>query len=392
LNYNSLKFIIIIFLSVCIFDPADKILGLKVELYIACWVVFISLYTKEIINNKIKIGLIIYIFGMILIPIISMFFYQLSNNIGDTQALSFLKSHIYITFAFLLFTIRMNIIPYLSILLTVLSIGIISVSILTIIFPFLDIPIRIFGIKYGILLTGTRAYSEAVQLRQIYFVTSPMIVIAIAHYFHKALNNISKKRNMFLTFINLIAITLAGTRSNLIGGVLSLSAVLIINSKNKILAITVINLLIISFLIYFWPEVSDVLSLDEDSNSVKIRLLTDYKEIFSNSKDLLFGQGFGSYYYFTAKSKFDWITELSYLEIIRTLGLLLGIPMLVLIFFPIIYRIFSNKPFQSRIVVSAYMVYLAMSSLNPLIFSSLGMTIISALIANIYISQTTRTV
>jgi hypothetical protein len=389
LKHRILNIFIILFLIICIFDPADKITGLKVELFILCWLIFGLLFFTEIIESKIRFGLITYIFLMILIPVVSIFLYQLSNNVENTEGIQLLKSHIFISFAFLLVIAKINLVTHLSVLLSLLSSIIIAISILTAMYPLLQLPIQLFGEKYGVLLSGTRFYSESVGLKQIYYVTSPMIVIPIVHYLHLAISHVKKSKYIILTIINFTGIFLAGTRSNMLGGILCLLIVLLISSRKKYFIIFTISIGLFALIWVLGPEINQVFSLAEKSNSIKLGLLKEYSTIFNNPKTLLFGQGLGSYYYWEIKGFSAFITELSYLEIIRTLGLFLGLPMLGLIFFPIIYSYYSHRLFSNKIIIVAYVVYLGMAALNPLIFSSLGMTIIATIIANIFMSDET---
>jgi hypothetical protein len=183
---------------------------------------------------------------------------------------------------------------------------------------------------------------------------------------------------------------LAGTRSNMVGPVIVLVSIVIFNVKNKVLYSTVLFLALIVFASVFYSTNStivEVLSLQEESNSIKLELLRDYADIFNDPINLIFGQGFGSYYYWEAKGYSDFISELSYLELIRVYGLIFGIIMAGLILYPILFVIASRREFSNRASIIGFTVYMAIAAINPLIFSSLGMSIISAFMANIFRSR-----
>jgi hypothetical protein len=125
----------------------------------------------------------------------------------------------------------------------------------------------------------------------------------------------------------------------------------------------------------------------EESNSVKIGMLNDYYRVFSDPVYLLFGQGLGSYFNTSLRGMESYITELTYLEVFRNFGLLLGLVMMFLITYPIIYTFYIDTTFNIKHVVVGYITYLIMNATNPLLFSSGGMLILSILIANIFIFE-----
>jgi len=126
------------------------------------------------------------------------------------------------------------------------------------------------------------------------------------------------------------------------------------------------------------PITSSFFSKTEDSNNVKIGYLATYVNIFTqNPKFLILGQGFNAH---------DWSmifrnllinsdnegtkTELTYIEMIRVFGIIIGL-ILNLMFFimPIlIYRTYRKFTFASI----ALIIYLLSSALNPYIFSTNG--------------------
>ena len=57
---------------------------------------------------------------------------------------------------------------------------------------------------------------------------------------------------------------------------------------------------------------------------INLNMVDDYRNIFSNPINLTIGQGIGSNHYWISRGKFDYITELTYLEIFRSYGLFFG--------------------------------------------------------------------
>jgi hypothetical protein len=372
---------------VSIVDPSDKLFDIKVPLFVGCWVFFLVCF--NFVFRSVHYGVFVYIGLMLLIPMLSMVYFEVILGGGHSAAFQLLKSHLFITIVFVLVVSKIDIIPMLCVILSLLALSIIGVKLVIYIFPELIIPLEQFGSTYGFLLLGDRHYGGNVVFEQIYFVTSPMLALPIAYYTDKVYYSGILSLNSFLALMNILGMVLAGTRTNMVTPVIIVVGLLFLHSKRKYLISLVLSSVCFIFVLFFFSELSYVFSLLESSNSTKLRLIGDYQDIFSNPIYLLFGQGFGSYYLWSAKG-FNFITELTYLEIIRSYGVFLGLIMLGLIFYPIIFVLYSKRSLPFRASIVGFAVYLASASVNPLIFSSLGMTLLSAIISKIFISMGTQ--
>lgn len=379
-----LRVCIFLLMFVGIFDPANKILGLKLPAFILCWLVFLIYYGSKPV--KIVRDVYVYIFLMLFIPVLSMFYFEVFLGGGQTAALILIKAQLYVSLIYILVAAKIDIIPMLCRILCLLSWTIISVKVVVSIFPELMPAIQIFGSTYGILLIGDRSYGDSSVFEQIYFVTSPMLLIAIAYYSDRACKSGFFSWNSFFAFVSIVGMVLAGTRSNMIGPFIVLVFIMFLNTKNKVLFSTVVIFALLLFVSVFYSTIFEVLSLQEDSNSSKLKLLQDYADIFSDPTTLIFGQGFGSYYYWDIRGYY-FTSELSYLELIRVYGLIFGTIMAGLILYPILFVMASKREFSNRASIIGFTAYMAIAAVNPLIFSSLGMTIISAFMANIFRSR-----
>ncbi len=367
-----------------IFDPANKILGLKLPVFILCWLVFLIYYYL----NPVKIvrDVYVYIFLMLFIPVLSMVYFEVFLGGGQTAALILIKAQLFVSLIYILVAAKIDIIPMLCRILCLLSWTIISVKVVVNIFPELMPAIQIFGSTYGILLIGDRSYADSSVFEQIYFVTSPMLLIAIAYYSDRACKAGFLSRDSFLALLTTVGMVLAGTRSNMIGPFIVLAFIVFLNTKNKVLLSTAMIFALLLFVSVFYSTLVEVLSLGEESNSSKLKLFQDYVDIFSDPTNLIFGQGFGSYYYWDIRGYY-FTSELSYLELIRVYGLIFGTIMAGLILYPILFVMASKREFSNRASIIGFTAYMAIAAVNPLIFSSLGMTIISAFMANIFRSR-----
>lgn len=154
-------------------------------------------------------------------------------------------------------------------------------------------------------------------------------------------------------------------------------------SKNKIpILLFSLSIMILIFINYL-NLLKSMLSVDEASNSTKIGLLDDYKIIFSNPINLIIGQGIGSNYYWSSRGKFDYITELTYLEVFRSYGLFFGFVILLIIFYPVCILFFKKKSNNFPILIS-YFFYMVMAATNPIYFMSMGMLFFPIVISNMF--------
>jgi len=383
------KVTIFLFILSTLFDPADKLFGLKIPLFLACWGVgFVVLLTSK---NEIMlpVNLLIYVLMMMmLIPLVSITYYYIMNGSEPYAGFLLLKSYLFISFAILIYLTRVDVLRYLSMALTVLAISILLLTAYIIIFSEMYWPIYHFGDRFGIYsIDRGRDYGSGQTFFQMYFVTSSMIVVSIAYYFKKWFS-LKDKRFFYsvLIAINICAMFLAGTRNNMIMAIGLPVALILLYSRHRVL-ISLFLLTIISFLVVLWSrDITALFDPSEASNYTKLTTLNDYYRIFSDFDfmSLLFGNGLGAYEHWTNRG-YNFVTELTYLEIFRNFGVLLGGMLLLLMAFPIIYAFILRPSYKDKNIILAYGAYLVMSATNPLFFSSMGMLILSMIIANISI-------
>jgi hypothetical protein len=382
LNY-ILKFFLIAFLLSCVFDPADKLFGLKLQLFISCWVIFFI--SKKSFDFKFPKEIVNFILFFLAVPIISISYYFIFDGSEPFGGFSLIKSFLFISLVLILFSKKIDLIPSLSKVLSLLSFSIILVYLIILINPSLFGAIYEFGLSTGIFHIGQRVYSSNLKLWSIFFVTSPMIIIAIAYYFDLAFKS-RKFKYYFLLAINVFAMFIAGTRNNMLMSILLPFILFIIYSKNKKLVSLMVFLTLIVGAIYFTDVLGDLLSSEEESNKTKLSLLEDYKEVFSDPKVLLFGEGLGAYRYWDSIGRFYFTSELTYFEIFRYFGIFFGLVVIYFMFYPVLYYYNRNK-FKEKHIIISYFLYLIMSFTNPLFFSSLGMLIFAIILSNLFIDK-----
>jgi hypothetical protein len=369
-----------------LFDPSD-LFGLKVPLFLVCWVAtFFTLFSQP---NKIKLPpeLIAYVLLILFVPLYSIFIYQVVDGSDPFNGFSMYKAYIFISFSLLLYMNRINIVTHLSFALNIVAIMIILIAIALHFYPSLSEVVYTLGIEMKMFYLDNRNYGGGLTLSQIYFAVSPMLVISIAHYFYLAkFSNKNKGWYKLITLIQIVAMFMAGSRNNMMVAFLLPLSLHILFTKRRLLSIILITLVVFLTTLIFFDELLILLDPLEHSNSAKIALIDDYLTIFSNPGDLLVGQGLGSYHVWEAYGNLAYfVTELTYFEIIRNFGLFFGIIMLLMLFYPIVAAFFINKHYMEKHIIIAYFFYLIMCISNPNLFSSMGMLILSMIMANMFL-------
>ena len=382
------KFGFYLFLFICIFDPADKLFNLKTPLFIICFFIFFYDYLRSKVNHFPKSLILINLF-LILIPLISIFFYFIRNLTFPGAGFDLFKAYILCLISIFLYFYRINVIKPFSIILFLLSLFIILVYLIVIIFPESYTLIYLWGLKYQIFLIGERSYSvDTESIWSIYFVTSPMLVIPIAYFTNEYFEKKSKIY-LFFILINVFGMFIAGTRNNMLISLLLPAILFYKYSKNK-LPILFFSVLIVFLIFTNYSDLfNSMFSKDEASNSTKIRLLDDYIEIFSNPLNLAFGQGLGSNHYWISRDKSDYITELTYLEIFRSHGLFFGLFITSIIFYPV-YYLFFKQSYKHYYILISYFLFMIMAATNPIYFMSMGMLFFPIVLSIIFIDSRQR--
>ena len=232
---GMLGFVLLAFMLSCVFDPADTVLGLKVWLFVLCWVyTLFAARTSSRMQAGVSPELLIYTLFFILVPVLSMVLSWPTSVSDSFEGFNLLKGYLLITLAPMLVLNRINLLPRLCAVLTVLALVVIGAFIVLQLDPaFYDV-LSEFGASTGIVSMGNRDYGSDLELLQIYFVTSPMLAISTAYYFsraHSAPRPGAKWLLWGLVVINVLGLLLAGTRNNILAAFLLPLVFFIISCK-----------------------------------------------------------------------------------------------------------------------------------------------------------------
>lgn len=285
------------------------------------------------------------------------------------------KAYLFILLTFVLVISRHDFFADFCVVLSFLSVFTIVIFLMFISNPFLGQLLYETGLRYGNLAISQRQYGTYIYYA-IFFRTSPMLVFAICYYAYRFSRAEGSERFKFccLWVLNLIGLFLSGVRTNIVMSVFLGFFFAIKYSRNRKIVISALLVVAVIVLIREYSVLVDMFSAHEVSNNVKLGYLSDYYLICSNVPTLLFGQGLGAYSYWSSLHSFSSQTELTYLEIFRSYGLVFGIPMFLILFYPLLI---GWKSRTHKYLFYGYFSYLLISAGNPYLFSSSGMLVLS---------------
>lgn len=382
-DFQFIRLVILLcFFISTVFDPADRILGLKLELFLLyALTLFLTRYRSLALNIEIIFIVSIFLF----IPLASILIFYFNGGGYPFAGFQMFLGYGFITLSILLFNEPKSFLQNYCRIISAMSIFIIFIAIIINVFPTSFFIINSFGYQYGVISLDSRSFSEIVTLQQIYFVTSPLCLLALTYYLSRYLSLTSERGvNFFLFMINFTGMMLTGNRSNILVAILCSGFIFYYVSRNKII-LSFIYLIIFTLLAFFIFD--DVLlsffDPDEFSNSIKIGLLATYKNMFNNLFELFFGQGLGAYIFWESKGYTTFTSELTFLEIFRFFGLIGGSVILAAVLFPV-YRLMLSQEKQKEILGIGLLFYIILSSTNPNFFNSMGISVYSLLLVESY--------
>jgi hypothetical protein len=379
------RILALVFIVVCVFDPANKILGAKVVVFVVlCALTFISVIVARD-QAGFPVWLVIYVATFVAIPVLSLVRYDVIHGGLPSEGLNLLKGYLLISLAIVLVLNRFDLVPQLSAVLTAGACLTIS-AFLAIEWDYGPVynALQPFGLNTGLFGLDERDFGRF-RFLQVYFATSPMMVVAIAYYFDRAMSEsgaAQKLRFAVAAAINVIAMFVAGTRNNMIASLLLPFLLWPLYSRRPGLhvfycfgGVALLALLSAGHIKAFFDP-------SEFANNIRLATFWDYMRMFRDPATLMLGQGLGAEYEWTARGQF-YISELTYLEVIRNFGLIGGAVILMLISVPVGSAVFQPTSRRDKALAVAYFLYLVTCATSPSFFSSMGILILAILLANI---------
>lgn len=199
---------------------------------------------------------------------------------------------------------------------------------------------------------------------KVFFKTAPLLVILLDYSIETS--------DYKMIVITVLALIFSGTRADIFVGVaiLGYRCLNIFGMKQKHIRIKIFFAMLLVGVIMLgipqiWGMVSRLMGTAGSvaSDLVRQGQLRGYIEVFSDPFNLVFGTGFGSVFFNYGRNAYTASAELSYLEMLRNIGLIFFILFMWFLIKPVI------KPIKLSIKV-AYIGYLLIAFTNPLLFSS----------------------
>lgn len=375
-----LYIILAIFIFIISLDPGGVILNLKMPLFILLTFLSSFLYLKKKISipkSILQIFLLLHI-----IPLYSICLASISGNLVDMEyAMGHCKS---LLFVYLFFTLI--VLDFEKIYKIFFVNGCILASITLIIYLYIYFDPITFRVIYDftkeneIAMLSMRNY-YGITVMGTYMKTGPLMFFSYIYalYFMK-----KNKLRKALILINMFAILVAGSRVPVLIGILITSIYIYENKINnkyiKYLSFTFFGTAFLAFILILASEKTEV------SNMVKFGNFASYMtEIFKGSTPI-FGAGLGSVFWGEGFGRFISYSELTYLDLLRIYGLILGSILIFIFNYPIyiLLKNWNSISYKYKHFCLAYLMYMILSGTNPVLLSSTGMFVYSLGLTFVY--------
>lgn len=379
MTLTSLRKLALVLLFVAaIFEPSDRVFGLKVYLFsLFVLLGILALFVDKNFSLP-SLSQLLYVFTFALVfPVWGLTVSLIFNpgNLG-TDGLQYFKSHLFLIFS--LFLAPVSLLRFAEktfiVLLVLLAHVILALFLISLVVPLpIFEAIVVFGRQTNLFLLGGREYG-GVHFPTMYYVTSPLLVFGLAYFLERAARKIDTV-TVYLIVVSMAGLFLSGTRNNILISLLIPGYYLIHRRSGRL----VLALALPAIVIVGATVLRSMFDPQDVSNAAKIAYLADYSTILSDPKTLLLGQGLGTRFFASGLGEIVSITELSYFEIVRTYGILVGMAFFLYLIYPLILLVRVRDSLYY--VTVGYAAYLLESYSNPYLLSSNGMLVLGLVTA-----------
>lgn len=378
--FKVLEILLHIFCFVLIVDPPNIIFRIKNIIFIIIILFLAFVYRKISVD---KLFLFVLVYSILLITFL--------RGIGAGYHFDYEYVNIFLkAFSPLLLLCWIDKIDFLSkMIFPCICISIISLFIVYAMFYNSSIE----GVIYNFMrdhddfILMSNRYFLGYKFINVFYRTIPLAIIPCSIYCYRMLfEKKGKKKNFILFAIMALALFFSGTRANMLSVFFIIASLMIIRIRGGALGrlISIFSLFIFCFLALFILLVF-MSEKTESSNMVKYGHLVSYLDLFDSNPDiLLWGQGIGSLFYSSGFGEIVPQTEWSYIEIVRYAGLIGGLFIICIYYYPLFILYKKRNTLQYALPFGmGYIFYLGIAGTNPLLISSTGM--LALLIAYSYV-------
>ncbi len=219
---------------------------------------------------------------------------------------------------------------------------------------------------------GTREFI-GVEVLAVFFRTTPLFVFPFSIYTYKLFFERGKiVRTMIIWFLCFVPLFVAGTRACLLSMLCILAFFLLSRIRSVLGKSSYILFFIAAILLLFLLKA--ILMQGDNSAMIKGNHLLSYIYLFcQNPRVLVLGQGIGSSFYSFGTHENVHLTELSYMELLRTFGIAGTLIVLFIYTYPLflLHRERNRRKYAIPVLI-AYFLYLFIAGTNPLLLGSTG--------------------
>lgn len=364
----------IIFVNVAILDPSGIFINIKAPLF--CVLIFLLFITYPISKKYIKnITTILTIFIITVGTGLIMKF-----NFDFSYTKQFLTT--FLSLSLLLWYKQLKIYNYLLVPSLILSTLTIFLYIVFVFYPDISKAYYVYIAELG---DVPQVFIDEREFLGISFQTifyTPIMInvvtlpICLYHYLSD-----KKKSNLILSIILTLGLFCAGNRACLLSLVLIYALIIAQTMWQYKKMRIILRFLFLICGIFFIVLLSNVILEKEESNVVKAGHIQSYITLLKeNPCTFIIGSGAGSLFYSKGFHKMTALTEITYIEIFRTYGILGALYIMMFFLFPA-YKLIRNKRYYHEYYPQAVglIMYILSSSMNPYLFTSTGMIVIISL-------------
>lgn len=358
------KYMVVFFLFFALVTPADS---LKLKLLSFVCVIFFNI--NKILAFLTKKKNLFYTFYMIFFPVI-LFILSSFNNQNWVEMIKFFYVFSYLLLIPICESRGINLLKYFIYILNIIS-YIIVISALLDKIGLLGInnnPILMFLNNAGEAQISVSPY--AIFHYVIFLNASPLVLISFSYY-------LFQKKYAFAG-LNFLALILSGTRANIYLGIVMILLYVLFDKSIRLfkpLLVLGLTMLIILYGSSFYEKVTIINWAKSQGDEIRTLNLESIKIAMNNSwQNYIFGMGARTSYFSYARNELINESELSYIELLRQIGLIGLIPLIAFLIKPI-YRLITDRRFIW--LALSFSLYLFKCYFDPFLFTSTGFILIA---------------
>lgn len=230
---------------------------------------------------------------------------------------------------------------------------------------------------YGQGAIGYRSFFGGVNC-MIHIGSVPFLLIPISLYANELFKKSKVKQKKFSKFLFVIVgflVSIVSTsRALIFCEIIAIILAFLNNCSSSVrLFVSFILLIAVAFFLNYLFTNSNIFSLSEKSNNIKLGHLKGYLE-YINLKNFLIGDGLASYYHSFAYEGLHAHTEITLLDFMRYFGVIPAFVIYVMLFLPLKNKKHGFK--RDKFTFAVFALYVVISLTNPVLFNSIGMIVI----------------